>query len=360
MAILERNDVTQATICIPSNRPLETCIEPLWSAIGYAEARGMKVVISDNSRDPIKRDYFAAAPEHVIYIADGPEKGAENLLSALSAADSEFVLVLGDDDFISAIDGMPAFDFSDVADDVIGAKPRIEIWSEKRGVIDVDQFTVDEEDAAQRVLEFTRKLKGPNSTYYSFFRREPLLGIIQLFVAHHPMQAGYSDWASIYALAASGKIVHDPSTTLRYDNSRWDGADTALKSLDRLLDDSELPPEASYFMSLFHFLDAYVLMFRDGPELPVIERYKAAYALAMVFLKRLIFRVSQSPADYAIASNLIPHLAEAVNSDDPDIDKMFHIAGLIADRVKPGLKQQYDAYLLAAIHGTPSSEPAQA
>jgi hypothetical protein len=348
------------TICIPSKRPLETSLEPLWSAINYAEARGYKVVISDNSRDPIKRDYFAGAPEHVRYIADGPDNAAENVLSALSEAESEFVLVLGDDDFINASEGSAAFDFASLSGDVTGVKPRIEIWSKEHGVTDVDQFTIDEGDAAQRVLEFTRKLKGPNSTYYSFYRRELLSGIMQLFIGHHPMQAGYSDWATVYALVATGKIAHDPSTTLRYDNSRWQDADAALETLDSLLAASELPPEASHFMSLFHFLDAYVLIFRDGPDMPVNQRYTAAYALAMVFLKRLVFRASQTPVDFVLASDLIPHLAEAVNSEDMDINKMFHIAGLIADRLKPGLKQQYDQYLLAAIHGAPAGQQTQA
>jgi len=162
----------------------------------------------------------------------------------------------------------------------------------------------------------------------------------------------------VYALAAAGRIVHDPSTTLRYDNGRWDDPDVASKAMDDLFDAAGLPREARPYMLLLHFLDAYVLIFREGPAMAVTERYKAAYALAMVFLKRLLLRVSQSPGDYALAADLLPALTEAVNSDEPDIDRMFHIAGLIADRLKPGLKPQYDQYLLAAIHGTAPEQPA--
>jgi len=177
MGILERNDVTQATICIPSHRPLETSLEPLWSAITYAEARGMKVVISDNSGDPIKRDYFAAAPAHVTYLGDGPDDAAANVLSALSAVTTDFVLLLGDDDFMDAAGDAPAFDFASLAADVVGVKPRIEIWTRDKGVTEVNDFTLDAIDPAQRVLEYARKMRGANSSYYSFFRTAEIVQI---------------------------------------------------------------------------------------------------------------------------------------------------------------------------------------
>jgi hypothetical protein len=200
---------------------------------------------------------------------------------------------------------------------------------------------------------------GGNSSYYSFFRGGALKEIYRLFTGHHPTKVGNSDFALVYALAATGKIVHDPSITIRYDNARWANFEAASQAMDKLFDDAGLPREARPYMLLFHYLDSYVLMFRDGPDMPVAERYKAAYALGLVFLKKLISRANETPSDYAAAMDLFPHLAEAVNSDDPDINKMFHIAGLIADRVKPGLKQQYDQYLLAAIHSTPTAPTTQ-
>ncbi|UVC11410.1 hypothetical protein IHQ71_13025 [Rhizobium sp. TH2] len=343
--------MTLATICIPSNRKLVEAVEPLWSAINYAAAAGMKVVISDNSGDAEKKDYFSTAPSHVTYLPDTPEHGGANLLSALRQAESEFVLVLGDDDFINFVDGGTPFDFSSLPADVVGVKPHIELADGKGGVSATDTFTIDGGDAAARVLEYTRKAGKANTTYYSFFRRSVLMGVNEPFIAHHPLSPGYSDWATVYALAASGRIVHDPRTVLRYDNSRWDDMETAGASLDRFYGDTGLPPETRLYMSLLHFLDIYVLMFRQTSNLPPIEQYKAAYAAAMVFLKRLLFRYDERPFLYVAASDLMEPLRAAVESSDPDLDHFFHLAGLIADRLKPGLKQQYDRYLLAVSRG---------
>ena len=71
----------------------------------------------------------------------------------------------------------------------------------------------------------------------------------------------------------------------------------------------------------------------------------------MVFLKRLLFRYDERPYLYGAASDLMEPLRGAVESRDPDLDQFFHLAGLIADRLKPGLKQQYDRYLLAVSRG---------
>jgi hypothetical protein len=341
--------MTKATICIPSNRPLAATIEPLWSAIDYAAATGMQVVISDNSGDPDKREYFRSAPEHVIYIPDAPAFAPDNLLSAITAVDSEFVLMLGDDDFISRKTSAEPFDFATVANDVVGVKPRIEIWSPKLGLTDVNDFTIDGDNAAARVLEYTRKMRGGNSSYYSFYRTSEIRPLFELHRKFHPTHTGNSDFAFVYALAASGKIVHDGTTTIRYNNERWDNLESSSASFEQIFAHAGLPAQAAAYMLLFHFLDSYVLILRQDSSLPLIERYKAAYAVAMVFLKRLIFRTLERPAAYRLCADLLGPLQAAVESEDPDLDLIFHIAGLIADRLKPGLKSQYDQYLRVAI-----------
>jgi hypothetical protein len=343
--------MTSATICIPSNRKLAESVESLWSAINYAATAGMKVVIADNSRDPDKKDYFSTAPSHVTYLADTPEHGMENLISALRQAESEFILILGDDDYLNFAEGGTPFDFSALAADVVGVKPHIDLMDGKGGKSATDTFSIDATDAAARVLEYTRKVGKANTTFYSFFRRQVLMSVHETFLAHHPLVPSYSDWALVYALAASGRIVHDPQTVLSYNNSRWDDMETAGETVDRFYADVGLPPETRLYMSLLHFLDIYALMFRQGSNLAPIEQYKAAYAAAMVFLRRLLFRYDERPFLYAAASDLMEPLRVAVETDDPDLKQLFHLSSLIADRLKPGLKQQYDHYFQAAAGG---------
>jgi hypothetical protein len=343
--------MTKAAIFIPSNRKLEQSIEPLWSAIGYAQARGINVVISDNSGDPDKREYFAAAPSHVTYLADGPEVGPENALNAINGTDADFVMMLGDDDSIAVNEAHVPFDFSQLTNDVMGVKPRIEIVSGAGEVIDINMFAVEAPDAAGRVIEYSRKMNGGNSTFYSFFRRDAFHSLLDILARRHPTRVGNVDFAIVYALVAAGRIVHDPSTIVRYDNSHWDDEASASESMNGIFLSAGLPESARQYMLLFHFLDAYVLMFRKSSALPPIESYKAAYAVAMVFLKRLVYRMKETPFLYHDASDLVGPLELAVESADPDLDLIFEVATRVADRVKPGLKQQYDHFLQVVAKG---------
>ena len=343
--------MAKAAIFIPSNRKLEQSIEPLWSAISYAQARGMHVVISDNSGEADKRDYFAAAPSHVTYLADGPDVGPENALAAINATDADFAMMLGDDDSIGMDESNAPFDFSLVSDDVIGVKPRIDIVSATGAVTDSNAFTIDASDAAARVIEYSRKMNGGNSTFYSFFRRDAFRSLLDIFARQHPTRVGNADFAIVYALVAGGRIVHDPSTVIRYDNSHWDDEAAAGASMKGIFSSAGLPEDARQYMLLFHFLDAYVFMFRRSSALAPVESYKAAYAVAMVFLKRLLYRMKESPFLYHAASGLVEPLALVVESTDPDLDLIFEVASRVADRVKPGLKQQYDHFLQVVAKG---------
>jgi hypothetical protein len=343
--------VTPATICIPSNRPLATSKEFLESAIDYAGKCGMAVVISDNSGDPEKLAFFQNGPDYLTYLSDSPDDAPGNVLAALSAVTSDFVLMLGDDDRVAYREGAAPFDFSTLPADIVGVKPRIELIGADGGIMDVNDFTIDAEDAAARVIEYSRKMRGGNSTYYSFFRTKEFHDIYRLFVTHHPTRAGNSDFAIVYALLASGRLLHDPNTTIRYDNARWHYIGSAATAIDTILKTAGVPPEAQPYMLLFHFLDSYVLIFRNTSNLPLIERYRAAYAVTVMYLNRLLHRREQFPASFPLAGELFAPLEEALKADDPDLDRIFHIAGLIADRLKPGLKERYDNYLVAAAKG---------
>jgi hypothetical protein len=341
--------LADVTICIPSNRPLAVSVEPLWSAINYAAACEMQVVISDNSRDPDKRDYFLNSPMHVTYIPDAPEIPAQNMLSVLGAAKSEFILMLGDDDFITHEAGMPVFDFSALGADCVGVKPRIELWGPEKGLMDINEFSVDGAGPAERIIEYWNKMKGGNSTFYSFFRAKPLRDVARLFAEHHPTRVGNADFAQVFALVAEGRMVTDPATTIRYDNRRWETQSAASEAIDSLFADAGLPPEARNYMMLLHFLDSFVLLLRQTSSLEPMERYKAGYAAAMVFLKRFLLRVEQMPEEFSSIADLAPHLKDAVESSDPDLDRIFLVASLVVDRLKPGLKSGYENYLQAAM-----------
>jgi hypothetical protein len=337
------------TICIPSNRKLAQSRQSIDAAISYATERGFRVVVSDNSRDPEKAAYYAAGPAHMRYISSAPAHPTDNVISSLDPVGDGFVLMLGDDDVISSTGQSDPVDFAALPSAVIGVKPKIEIWSQCSGVTAINDFEIDESQPVNRVFEYASKSRGGNSTYYSFFRARPFKDAYLSFARHHPARIGNGDWSLIYAMVAEGRIVFDPSTCLRYDNARWEDPDKSFMVMKTLFADAGLGPEALRYMLLFHFMDSYVLILRAGSTLPLMERCKSAYAAGLVFLKKFMKRVSQYPADFAPAMDRLFPLRAAIESDDPDLEGIFEAAGLVADRVKPGLKKAYDQFLLAAV-----------
>ena len=336
-------NVSQAspvTICIPSNRPLALAKGPLESAIRFAGARNYRVVISDNSGEGIKLAHFANMPDYVTYLSDPSLPPNANMLACLDATETEFILPMGDDDYVEAVDGAPDFDFAALPPDVAGVRPLLEVFAVGEGVLRTHTFTIDADSAADRMYEYRQKVSGDNTLYYSYFRRSDFREIAGL-LGSHPIATGDMDWALVYSLLANGRVLYDGSTRFRYDIGKWRWAEGIAASVEAIYQRVGLPREAIAFEHLFRFMDSYVFAFRRTSRLSDIERIKSLYAGAVIFLGHTLHTAENQPAKFIGYEREIAMLRAALKEPDDYLVNIFEACAQIADRLKPGLNEKY-------------------
>ncbi len=328
------------TICIPSNRPLALAKGPLESAIRFAGARNYRVVISDNSGEGAKFAYFSDVPEHVTYLTGATPTPIENLLACVNAAETEFILMMGDDDYVEAVAGEAEFDFTAVGTDVAGVRPLMEVFAIGEGVLQTSTFTIDADSAADRMYEYRQKVDGNNTLYYSYFRRDDFSELSRL-LARHPIAIGDMDWSLVYSLLSNGKVLYDGSTLFRYDIGKWRWREGIDASIEAIYQTAGLPREAIAFEHLFHFMDSYVFAFRRTSRLSEIERIKLLYACAVIFLGHMLRVADEQPAKVIGFEREIAMLRAALKEPDDYLVNIFEVCARIAERLKPGLYEQY-------------------
>jgi hypothetical protein len=334
------------TICIPSNRPLALARGPLESAIRFAGERNYRVVISDNSGEGAKLAYFSDLPDHVTYLFDGKLSPTANLLACLDAAETEFILPMGDDDYIEAVEGEAAFDFSSLGPDVAGVRPLLEVFAVGEGVLRSHSFTIDADSAADRMYEYRQKVAGDNTLYYSYFRRDDFREIVGMLDGH-PIVTGDMDWALVYSLVANGKVLYDPSTRFRYDVGKWRWAEGIEASIEAIYRTAGLPREAIAFEHLFRFMDSYVFAFRRTSRLSDLERIKSLYAGAVIFLGHTLHGAENQPQKFIGFEREIAMLRAILKQPDDYLVDVFGVCAQIADRLKPGLHDRYIRWFAA-------------
>ena len=333
------------SIIMPSHRSLEGARAPIDSALRYCAARDAVLIVADNSGDPAKRLHYADGPGPLVWLDTGDAPIFANLVLALDAATTPFVMPMGDDDAIEVVEGEPPFDLSSLANDHVGVFPRSLVFSARHGVMQTKSFAVSAEDADGRMEQYIAGSKGNNSLYYSMFRREVYQPLMHTFVAHHPTRGLYSDWALLLSLVCYGKMAHDPSTQFRYNMENWDSAEKIAETRERHLREAGLPPEAVRFEALLMYLDTFVFVMRLAGPVPKAERPKLGAAITRRLLGSFLAKVAAEPEGYDETTR---HLA-AMASEEPDSFTRFQIALLMVDRLQAGLKDRYLAFVRALM-----------
>ena len=264
--------MAQLSICMPSNRPWATSRGAIESALAYAEKTGARLIVSDNSRDPEKREVLQnRCSPHLLYHYSPSEQASGNWLEALSLADTPFLLPMGDDDQIHFSAGETPVDLSALPDDVVGVRPQTQLWTAQTGICQTECYTIGAASPAERLHEFTRKVMGNNSIYYSLYRTSAFVPLLRFFTQAHPTNGGYCDWSLTFALVAAGRIVHDPSLIYRYDLGIWatetgiaGGVSNLLRRRDFRRTVKNMPPFCVFWMCTFlRFAARYGLLRRN-------------------------------------------------------------------------------------------------
>jgi hypothetical protein len=322
----------------------------LESAIRFAAEKKYRVVISDNSGEGAKLAYFSDLPGHVTYLTPPALSAIDNLRACLEAADTEFVLTMGDDDYLEVVEGERPIDFASLPADVAGVRPLTEIFAVGEGVLRTHNFAIDGESAADRMYEYRQKVAGDNTLYYSYLRLRDFRALVDV-LAGHPIVTGDMDWAVVYTLVASGKFVYDPSTRFRYDIGRWRWAEGIDATIRGIYEQAGLPPEAMAFEHLFRFLDTYVFSFRPSLRLSEMDRIKTLFACAVIFIGHTLNKSENQPQKFIGFEREIAALRAVLKEPDDFLINVFDVAAQVADRLKPGLHEQYIRWFASVQDG---------
>ncbi|TWD57761.1 hypothetical protein FB480_101514 [Agrobacterium vitis] len=337
--------MTSLTLCLPSNRPLTSAATSIDSAVQFCQQRNCYLVIADNSGDPAKRAYYEQISDRVIYIQSQEKTAIANLLVAVSAANTPFVMPIGDDDFISSSVGSMPIDLTGLSNDFAGVVPLVELRGEDGRVLKTKGCGFESDDPAERLKLYLENAKGDNTGYYSLYRRQPFLQAISFIAAYHPTRGSYTDWAVALALLASGKMLHDPSILYSYTLGRWADPAAAQQALIDLYVGAGLPPSAARWDRLFVYLDLYVLVSSAVVDLPQDEKQALLARLSSGLLLDFISRVSAAPQGL---DNECLYLCEMI-AEESDSFMRFQMALLLIDRVQAGLKDRYITFFRQAI-----------
>ncbi|WP_179145383.1 hypothetical protein [Rhizobium sp. RU36D] len=335
------------TICMPSHRNLAGSRLAIESALAYCRARDALLVVSDNSGDPEKRAWLESIGAPLIYLAQDNDDARLNIEAAIAAAPTLLVMPMGDDDQILIDPAQPAFDLSDLPFDYVGVTPVTISFSEALGMERHKAFEITADEAGGRMIGYLEQAHGDNGSFHSIYRRDVFASVLKLYAEAHPTKGNYGDWAILLALAAYGKFAHDPSTVYRYNMAKWDSAEKISALTEAAYTSVGLPPHPETYEKLLQFLDIFIFATRGGTPLSQDERQRLSKDIVNIFLGSFVQQIAENPENY---DGAMRHLASMV-LEERDSFTQFQIALMMVDRIQPGLKDRYVAFVKHAFQG---------
>jgi hypothetical protein len=315
--------------------------------VAFARARNYRLIISDNSDGLDKADHYAHLSDLVTALQNPGAGPLENLMRTVEAADTPFILPVGDDDFIEEVAGAPRVDLERLPADCVGARPTVVIFAEGEPELRRLDYALPEATPVERFHAYAQRRGGCNSLYYSFFRRDSFLAVHEPYWRTRQTVIGDFDWAVTTSLLFEGKVAHDPSTLYRYDLGRWRQQESIDASVRGFYLDAGLPDWAAKFDTLFKYIDIYVTTQRPSLRLSELDRLKALYTATIALLGSLLRNAAQNAERYRGFEDMIAEIRTAVSDPSEDLSSVFDACARIAGRMKPGFEQELHQWLAA-------------
>lgn len=335
------------SILMPSNRDLARSRRSIETALAFCEKRDALLIVSDNSHDPEKQRLLKNASPRLRYSQPADDTPHTNLRSVLNAAETEFVMMMGDDDelFVSPKD-IP-LDLASLPSDCIGVRPLIAVMNAEGRVMRVKDFAIVDETPGARVMRYNDKSGGDNAAYYSIFRRRPFADLVRFFLDHHPLKAGYCDWALACAMFSYGKLPYDPGVVFKYNYHQWDSEEKIGSQVQSIYAAAGLPETAQNYKLLLLYLDFLILALRKGSPLDEAGKRNLMQQAGWPILAGFLKKVGSEPHAFDLQTReFVGKMA-----DETDVDRQFRLALDTVDGIQPGLSERYRAFHRVAMEG---------
>jgi hypothetical protein len=335
--VIVGNDAVLLSILMPSNRNLADSRKAIETALAFCEKRDAKLVVSDNSRDPQKKRALRNISKRLVYLEPEADGLQANLMSVYDAADTEFILMMGDDDelFVSPKD--TPIDLASLGADMLGVRPLIAVANSEGRIIRVKDFGIMDETPGGRVMAYNGRAKGDNAAYYSIFRRKPFIDLHSYFLTHHPLKGGYSDWALACVMFSYGKMVYDPGTIYKYNHHQWDRPEKIEAQRKVMFEAVGLAGSDERYGLLFLYLDMLILAGRPESPLSQDEKRNLLVEAGRPILGGFCKKMAAEPSAHS------EEMAKAVAAmwSEPDAEAQFELALGATDMIQPGLAARY-------------------
>lgn len=285
------------SIAIPSNRSFGESFNAIDSAELYCENK-VNLSISDNSGDINKKNAY----QNKTFVNNSePCAMIENFYKAFNKTTGDFVLLMNDDDRIMSLNETDL----EIDNNVAGIHPATLAFTEKNGLLRAESMRYDSTTARDRIKTHINNSNGANMVFFSFWRRDILKSIMDLWFLHHPTKATYCDWAVSNALLSSGKVLQDTSTVYFKDIENWYGdADFVRQQTEKAFLNSGLPIEAVYYQVLLRNIDSFIFIMRRDSPIAYSEKLEAAlYCLENVKFNEALevlehFKIAEKYKDF--------------------------------------------------------------
>ena len=277
--------MTALSICIPSHAPLTAARASIESALALLPYGDIEVVVSDNSRDLVKEDFLCKLDRSGFRYLRSPYAGGyENWRHVIGSARGEFIMLLGDDDILTALPGFATPQPADLAKK-IGFRPSHAMFSADHGVYRPTNFAVEGQTARERVQAFLGNNGGSNVTLYSAVRSEVWRNLCAGYLTHHPTRAGFTDWSLTFALVSTAPMTQEKHLLYLYNSVNWDSEEKIKTSNQRGMAAGGLPPEADQIQMALQAVDGFVAITRKDSPVAIGEKLEAGLLIAKLYFE---------------------------------------------------------------------------
>jgi hypothetical protein len=211
----------------------------------------------------------------------------------------------------------------------------------------IKDFAIAEATPGARVMGYNERANGDNAAYYSIFRRKPFAALQHFFLDHHPLKAGFSDWALACVMFSYGKLPYDPGVVFKYNYHRWDSDEKFDEQMRSIHAAAGLPESARRFKLLLLYLDVAILALRRGSPLDETGKRDLMERAGRPILGGFVKTVANEPHAFDEQTR---RLAGAMR-DEADASGQLQLALDAADCIQAGLTARYRAFHRVAMEG---------
>lgn len=280
--------MTKLSICVPSHEKFSGSKQTIDNLYDLSRLNNIECVVSDNSNDALKSNFWCDRVDSSFKYSISKENNAlDNWRYALGHAQSDFTIVLSDDDMLHTL---PGFDLGKIKipKGSIGIRPSMALYHESVGIYKLNNFEITDTRAIDRVKTYLKSNGGANTTLFSAYETQSLKRFFNDTLNGHPTSGGYMDWAIVLGLISTGPLLKCQELLYVYNNRNWFTKEDTDRNIFKTFSDVGLPKDCSQILPVLQALDSFIFITRVQSPVEAEEKLEAANFIVYTYFASLI------------------------------------------------------------------------